>query len=126
MNMSTKSPIFKDFKKAILKLEEVLKLKKTEITRDSAIKRFEICFDLAWKSIKLRAKDEGIECYSPRSCFKTAFELKLIDYDKKWLEMINDRNLTTHLYKEQYANEVYSRIGKYADLFKKLRDKIEN
>lgn len=29
---------------------------------DSAIKRFEICFDLAWKSIKYSAKKQGTEC----------------------------------------------------------------
>jgi len=37
--------ILKDFQKAIERLEEVLILEKTEINRDSAIKRFELCFD---------------------------------------------------------------------------------
>lgn len=109
-----------DFQKAIKKLEEVLGLKKTEITRDSAIKRFELCFDLAWTSIKAYAKNQGVECYSPRECFKTAFQLKLIDYQEGWLKMIDDRNLTTHLYNEKYAEEVYSRLGNYLELFKKL------
>ena len=68
--MSNKLPITDNFSKAINKLEDVLSLEKTEIIRDSAIKRFEICFDLAWKSIKLYARNEGIECNSPRKCFK--------------------------------------------------------
>lgn len=46
-----------DFKKAVEKLAEVLKIRETAITRDSAIKRFELCFDLAWKSIKDYAKN---------------------------------------------------------------------
>lgn len=33
-----------NFKKSIIKLEEVLNLKKDSIVRDSAIKRFEISF----------------------------------------------------------------------------------
>jgi len=37
--------ILKDFQKAIERLEEVLILEETEINRDSAIKRFELCFD---------------------------------------------------------------------------------
>ena len=37
--------ILKDFQKAIERLEEVLILEKTEINRDSAIERFELCFD---------------------------------------------------------------------------------
>jgi nucleotidyltransferase substrate binding protein (TIGR01987 family) len=116
---------FKDFQKIISRLEEVLELKKTKVNRDSAIKRFELCFDLAWKSIKAYAKNQGMECYSPRECFKTAFQLGLIDSDERWLKMVDDRNLTTHLYKEQYADEVYKRLSDYLKLFKKLLSKLE-
>lgn len=118
--METQSPILDDFKKSIQRLKEVLDLEKTDINRDSAIKRFELCFDLAWKSIKNYAKTQGVECYSPKSCFKTAFQLNLIDYDERWLKMIDDRNLTTHLYKEEYADRVYSRLSDYLELFKSL------
>jgi nucleotidyltransferase substrate binding protein (TIGR01987 family) len=73
--------VLEDFRKAVKRLEKVLKFKKTEITRDSAIKRFELCFDLAWKSIKNFAKENGVECYSPRECLKAAFQLRLIEDD---------------------------------------------
>lgn len=124
--MSNNSAIFEDFKKANQRLKEVLEMKKTSITRDSAIKRFELCFDLAWKSIKLVAKIKGLECYSPRDCFKTAFQLKLIDHDQRWLEMIDDRNLTAHLYKEELADRVYSRLFEYLKLFQELSSKLDN
>ena len=65
--------ILEDFERAVKRLEEVLELKKTPVVRDSAIKRFELCFDLAWKSIKNYSKFQGIEYYSPRECFKAAF-----------------------------------------------------
>lgn len=120
MNISSKLPNLEDFRKIIGRLEDVLVIEKSSINRDSAIKRFELCFDLAWKSIKAYAKDQGLECYSPRNCFKTAFQLKLIDYDERWLKMIDDRNLTTHLYKEEHADEVYSRLPDYLEMFKKL------
>jgi nucleotidyltransferase substrate binding protein (TIGR01987 family) len=122
--MSNSTPIFEDLKKATGRLEEVLKLEKTEVTRDSAIKRFELCFDLSWKTIKNYARNQGLECYSPRDCFKTAFQLKLVDYDERWLRMIDDRNLTTHLYKEEYADEVYSRLGEYLEMFEQLKGKM--
>ena len=99
-----------DFKKSIAKLEEVLDLEKSEVVRDSAIKRFELSFDLSWKCIQLYARREGVECYSPRACIKTSFQLNLIDYDTDWLKMLDDRNLTVHIYKEKYADEVYSRL----------------
>jgi len=44
--------ILENFARAIKKLDEVLAVPKDEISRDSAIKRFELCFDLVWKSIK--------------------------------------------------------------------------
>lgn len=113
--------VFKDFEKSIQKLEEVLNLEKTDIVRDSAIKRFELCFDLAWKSLKLRAKTDGIECYSPKDCFKAGFQLKLIGHDENYLKMIEDRNLTVHLYKENYADEDFRA---YLKLFKELSSEL--
>ena len=123
--MSDKSHISKAFSRAIVRLEEVLELDKTDITRDSAIKRFEICFDLAWKSIKNYARNEGVECNSPRMCFKTAFKLNLIDYDEKWLKSIEDRNTTSHLYNEKSADQVYQRLPEYRSLFKSLLSRLE-
>jgi len=119
------SPIFKDFKKAVDNLKEVLDLKKTEIIRDSAIKRFELCFDLAWKCVKNYAKSQGIECYSPKECLKTAFQLKLIDYEEKWLQVIEDRNLTVHLYKKEQAEQVYSKLPEHLKLFQGLLNTLK-
>lgn len=114
-----------DFRKAINRLEEVLKLEKTEVVRDSAIKRFELCFDLAWKSIKAYAQKQGLECFSPRSCLKIAFKLNLIEYDEIWLTILEDRNLTTHMYKEEYANKIYIKLSEYLKLFMSLSSRIE-
>ena len=116
----------KDFEKSIKKLEEVLSLEKSEIIRDSAIKRFELCFDLSWKTVKNYAKHEGIECYSPKECFKSAFQLKLIDKEKEWLEIVNDRNLSTHLYNEEKAEEIYSRLSNHLESFQQLFKKINS
>ena len=124
-NMLNKIPLLEDFRKTIKRLEEVLKLEKTKVIRDSAIKRFELCFDLVWKSIKFFAQKEGLECYSPKECFKIAFQLKLIEHDEKWLEMIKDHNLTTHLYKEEQADMVYQKLPRYLEMFRNLLSQIE-
>ncbi len=123
--MLDKSLVLEDFEKIIDQLDEVLNMKKTEVVRDSAIKRFELCFDLAWKSIKVCAKIQGAECYSPKACFKTAFQLKLIEYDEKWSDMVDDRNLSSHTYKEELAEEVYSKLSGYLSLFKDLLQKLK-
>jgi len=97
---------------------------KNPITRDSAIKRFELCYDLAWKAIKNYAKHEGIECNSPRSCFKEAFQLDLIDYDEKWMEMVDDRNASVHIYKEEQAERIYKELPIYLEMLKDLLSKF--
>jgi nucleotidyltransferase substrate binding protein (TIGR01987 family) len=122
--MSTDIPLLTDFEKAVARLKEVLDLKKTDVIRDSAIKRFELCFDLAWKCIQAYARREGLDCQSPRACLKTAFQLGLIDYEDDWLKMLDDRNLSVHTYKEKYAEEIFSRIKHYSEMFERLLTKI--
>ena len=41
----------KDYSQAVGRLGEVLAMNKTKVIRDSPILRFELCFDLAWKTI---------------------------------------------------------------------------
>lgn len=101
-----------------------MNVEKNKITRDSALLRFQLCFELAWKAIKTYAKDEGVECFSPKSCFQTAFQLGLVDYDEEWAEMINDRNLIVHLYEEKMADKIYGRLLDYLSLFEKLYSKL--
>lgn len=118
--------ILKDFNQAISALKEVLAVEKNKITRDSALLRFQLCFELAWKAIKTRARDEGVECFSPKSCFQTAFQLNLVDYDESWINMVNDRNLIVHLYEEQMSDEIYERLTNYLTLFEKLYSRLKS
>ena len=115
-----------DFSNSLNRLEEALKVDKSDISRDSAIKRFELAFDLAWKCIKEFSKDQGLECYSPRDCFKTAFELKLIDHDEKWLEMIQSRNESVHLYNEKGAENLFSKLPEFLNLLKGLNKNLKS
>ncbi len=63
--------------KTVKNLKEVLGMPKNGINRDSAIKRFELCFDVAWKFIKIILEEKkGIVCNSPNDCFKQAYGWK--------------------------------------------------
>jgi len=59
-------------RKAIVGFRAVLEALETDISRDAAIQRFEFCFELALKSIQERARVEGLDCQSPKGCFKLA------------------------------------------------------
>ncbi len=68
---------------------------------------------MAWKVIQEYAKDQGLRCYSPRECIKTAFELKLFDYDETWLSMISRRNESVHIYNDKFADTLYDDLSDY-------------
>ena len=84
------------FEKALKRFEEGLEFldgakdKLKEIARDSAIKKFELCFDTGWKALKYTLEDIfKVKCHSPKSCFRKAYEEGLIEYDDFWIEIVD-------------------------------------
>jgi nucleotidyltransferase substrate binding protein (TIGR01987 family) len=113
--------LLKKFESALRRFEEILQKEKSEIVRDSAIKRFEICFDLAWKTLKAYLYEYlKVECYSPKSCFKLAYQEKIIDYDEYWMKIIDLRNQSVHIYSEDLADKIYDELHKVLEYMKKL------
>jgi len=113
-----------DFKKILIKLEEVLNLEKTDINRDSAIQRFEIAVDLGWKTLKSYLEEsKGIICKSPKGCLREAFSQGIIDYDDYWIKIVDFRNQTTYIYNEKFANKIYNELPKI--LVKKLYSSLK-
>lgn len=90
--------IFNSLSESIERLREILTAPKTVANRDSAIKRFELTFELAWKATKEYARDKGIRCLSPKECLMRAFELELVQDNPWWLKMLEDRNLSVHTF----------------------------
>ena len=109
---------------AITRLGEVLRAAETDVSRDAAIQRFEFCFELAWKSIQERARDEGLDCQSPKGCLRLAFKTSWIDNEQGWLAMLDDRNRTSHTYDEDLAKAVFRRLPNYLPLLTALLDKL--
>lgn len=118
--------VFEDFQNAVSRLEEVLEEEKTDIVRDSAIQRFEIAFELAWKMVKAFLEEyHTTKCVSPQNCFREAFRVGLIDYDDQWLQLAITRNLTVHVYKEELAEKVYAQLPKALEKFRELVQRIK-
>lgn len=113
------------FKKAIERLGEALKEEKTTLNRDAAIQRFEFTVELAWKCVQKFLKEQMIICRSPKECLKEAFKFGLIDDDQRWLMAFDDRNLTTHTYREEIAEKIFVNLAGYLEIFQKLMDKLE-
>ena len=114
--------IREDFEKAVGRLEEVLQLEKTDVVRDSAIKRFELVFDMGWKTLKaLLEEKHAVSCQSPRICFQEAFRVGVIAYDEFWISVTGARNYTAHAYREAFAEKIYAGLPSILQKFQELR-----
>ena len=119
--MTKFSSLKENYTKALARFSEILKEPKSDIVRDSAIKRFEIVFDLGWKTLKaFLEENHNSNCVSPQSCYREAFRVGIIDYDNAWLEMAKLRNLTVHTYNEQLSDTIYSRLTGMLQKFQQL------
>jgi nucleotidyltransferase substrate binding protein (TIGR01987 family) len=111
---------------ALARLEEALARPEDAIVRDACIQQFEFTFEMAWRAIQERARAEGLDCVSPRDCFRTGFRLGLLGQDRRWLAMVEDRNRTTHLYDEETAGKVYRAIPGYVQLLRGLLARLQD
>ena len=122
---------FNNFKNALVALKEaVLDFDKTALlsVRDGAIQRFEFTAELAWKTVREYLIDEGIaEINTPKSVMKAAFAANLVDDEDGWIQILNDRNATSHIYDEDEADKIFERIrSKHIALFTKLSNTLSD
>ncbi len=119
---------FENYCKALKRLEEALASEPTALNMDATIQRFEFTYELAWNIIKAALFKVGIECLNPRDCIKGAFRQKYINVDKEdlWLDMIKDRNLSSHVYDQATAKKIYNKIkDQYFNEFQSLKNVLE-
>jgi len=85
---------------------------KAKLAEDGVIQRFELTFGLLWKTLKLFLREEGVEARTPRDVFKEAFKLEWFDHEKLFLNMMEDRNKTSHIYDNKTSREIFQRVKK--------------
>lgn len=92
------------------------------------IDKFMIQFELSWKLLKEILKYEGsVEAASgsPRQIIKTAYQYYDFLTESVWLEMLEERNKTAHIYDENAAVQLVEKIiSKYIPEFNKLEEKL--
>ena len=119
--------ILATYEKAVTRLAEAMKKEADEFMRDSAIKRFEIAFDLSWKAAKACLEEsKGVTCASPKGCFREAFRQGIIEYDEFWLELTDLGNRAARTYDEELADRIYRRlpdaVAHFQDLSVRMRE----
>ena len=127
---------FKNYRKAFVKLAQAVELLSGQVNREEAvdellqeglIQRFEYTHELAWKVMKDYAEYQGYtDVRGSRDAIRKAMEMGLVD-DRRWMETIEDRNLTVHNYDNEIASEIYEHIMKaYYPLFMSFEQKMQS
>ena len=87
--------------------------------RDSLIKRFELTYDLLWKYLREYVIEyQGLTFDAPRKVFQQCLASGITNAEEtdQLNDLIGSRNLTTHVYDINLANEVALVISQYYDL----------
>ena len=127
---------FNNYRKALAKLTQAVELLSGQVSREEAvdellqeglIQRFEYTHELAWKVMKDYAEYQGYtDVRGSRDAIRKALEMDLID-DSRWMETIEDRNLTVHNYDNEVATEIYENIMQtYHPLFLAFEQKMQS
>ncbi|HBY05624.1 MAG: Nucleotidyltransferase substrate binding protein, HI0074 family [candidate division TM6 bacterium GW2011_GWE2_42_60] len=123
--METLKRKIQTFEAALATLEKAVSKHKASLSydeerfeeyRDSLIQRFEYCTDLLWKVVKdYLEKVEGIHVASPKPVFRACYTATILSEEEveAFLLMLDARNTTSHVYREEFASILYKEIPEY-------------
>ncbi|PIS11619.1 MAG: nucleotidyltransferase [Bdellovibrio sp. CG10_big_fil_rev_8_21_14_0_10_47_8] len=112
-----------EFQRSVSRLKEALEQPKTEFIRDSVIQRFEFSVELAWKTSK---KIMGTATSAPKDVIREMAQSNYIQDVDRWLKAIDMRNLSSHTYKEDLAEQVFSFVQEFFPELQKLAEGLKN
>lgn len=118
---------FQNYEKALTQLEKfVLKPDLNELEEQGLVKAFEYTFELAWNLLKDFYEYQGSAgIQGSRDAIQLGVSRGLIEDGVTWMEMLQARNLTSHIYNEEKLHEISSDIkSKYLREFDLLRTKF--
>ncbi len=116
-----------NFQKAFERFAEVVDRKQEfydegfgDIYLDLIVKRFEFTYEMSWKVIRRCLDFMGLACSNPRSCFQEAYSQKILSDERIWLDMIEQRNLSSHIYDENEIKDILLKVADYKKAFEQL------
>jgi nucleotidyltransferase substrate binding protein (TIGR01987 family) len=119
---------YQNFSNALKHLEAALSIQNPDYAQKAGIVQFfEMSYELAWKTLKDYLEYQGFLGFdSPRAVIKKAFEQDLIENGQQWMNVLQDRNLTTHIYDEAKIIEIIELVREnylplFIDLWKSLQ-----
>lgn len=119
---------FSNFNKAYIQLERFIENEDlNEMERQGLIKAFEYTYELAWKTLQDLLAEKGYSgIVGPKPVIEQSFQDGYIEDGMGWMRMHKSRNLTSHTYDEETAQEIVTQvIEEYFKLFKNLKLNLE-
>jgi nucleotidyltransferase substrate binding protein (TIGR01987 family) len=105
----------RNFCKAFAQLDEAVALMQvrelSRLEKQGVIQAFEYSYELAWNTLKDFLIWQGIEGITgSRDTIREAFSKGLIEEGQGWMNMLADRNRTSHTYNEETAEAILGNI----------------
>ncbi len=122
---------FSNYKKALGKLEAAAKVREydslSELEKEGLIQRFEYTFELAWKTLQDLLEHKGYQDIAgPNPVLEQALKDGYIKNEKQWRNMKKSRELTSHTYNSETADDIAENIvAEYYQLLKDLELRLE-
>lgn len=97
---------FENFSGALRQLRNANEIRNqrafTELELQGAVQSFEITQELSWKVMKDFLESEGkTDLFGSKTVVREAFNVGLITNGEQWLNTIESRNKTSHIYDQQ-------------------------
>lgn len=120
---------FANYKRALEQLELFMHPPAlNEREQQGMVKAFEYTYELGWNALRdlLRSRGNSAVMLGSRDVIREAFSTGLLEDGPVWMEMVRDRNLTSHVYNRSTANAIAANITQhYLPSFRSLRTKLE-
>jgi nucleotidyltransferase substrate binding protein (TIGR01987 family) len=106
---------FSNYTKAMQNLTKAVELSNkrelSDLEKQGLIQSFEFTHELAWNVLKDYLEEKGISgVIGSKDASREAFKVGLIEEGEDWMNMIKARNLTSHTYNANVANEIVNNI----------------
>lgn len=117
--------------RALSQLEAAVALAKqrplSALEQQGMIQTFEYTHELSWNVLRDYLKDQGTQqLYGSKDTVRAAFAVGLIQDGETWMEMIRDRNHSSHTYNLEVATAIVSRVtSSYIHAFIELKNTFE-
>jgi nucleotidyltransferase substrate binding protein (TIGR01987 family) len=121
---------YNNFIKAYNELKDGVELSQTKnlskLEKQGLIQGFEYTHELAWNVLKDFLTDQGITgLIGSKDSTREAFKSGLITNGEVWMDMIKARNLTSHTYDEELAENIFIDITEnFYPVLKDFKDKF--